>query len=48
VNLERRMSMKAYIVALLLGLAVVSGAVVISAVAGEPVGSHPVDFRNGR
>jgi hypothetical protein len=40
--------MKAYILVFLLGLTAVSGAVVISAVAGEPAGSHPVDFRNGR
>ena len=40
--------MKKYILGLVLGLAAVSGAIVISAGAGEPAGGHPVDFRQGR
>jgi hypothetical protein len=40
--------MKAYIVALLLGLAAVSGTIASSVLAGGPSGSGSIDTRNGR
>jgi hypothetical protein len=46
-DLERRLPMKAYVLGVLLGLAAVSGAIVIPTLAGEETGTSSIDSLTG-
>ncbi len=47
-TLERKLAMKTFILATMLALTAASATIVISAVAGEQPGSHPIDVYTGR